>query len=174
MSERDELEALLDRHLTERDCAQGCTLACGYDDEDRGAHFADVILAAGYRKPRAITTVEELDELPVGSVVEDAYAAICTLLDADPLPYRWMRVTTSVRGHAHRHSPYLPATVLYTPEEDEPLVVCRGLNCAPPSSACGFRHRGQPAWPIREWDWLSKMLRDPNESIALEPERLHA
>ncbi len=57
-------------------------------------------------------------------------------------------------------------------EDDEPLVICRGLNCAPPSSACGSRFRGQPAWPIREWDWLSKMLRDPNESI--EPERLHA
>lgn len=29
----------------------------------------DAILAAGYRKPRTITTVEELDALPVGSVV---------------------------------------------------------------------------------------------------------
>lgn len=57
-------------------------------------------------------------------------------------------------------------------EDDEPLVICRGVNCSPPSSACGSRFRGQPAWPIREWDWLSKMLRDPNES--LEPERLPA
>ncbi|TQJ60500.1 hypothetical protein FBY30_2768 [Arthrobacter sp. SLBN-83] len=31
--------------------------------------IADAILAAGYRKPRTITTAEELDALPVGSVV---------------------------------------------------------------------------------------------------------
>lgn len=32
---------------------------------------ADAILAAGYRKPRTVTTAEELDALPVGSVVLD-------------------------------------------------------------------------------------------------------
>jgi hypothetical protein len=30
---------------------------------------ADAILAAGYAKPRTITTVEELDALPIGSVI---------------------------------------------------------------------------------------------------------
>lgn len=34
-------------------------------------HVADAILAAGYRKPRTITTFDELDELPRGSVVLD-------------------------------------------------------------------------------------------------------
>jgi hypothetical protein len=33
--------------------------------------IADNILDAGYRKPRTITTVEELDALPFGSVVLD-------------------------------------------------------------------------------------------------------
>ena len=33
---------------------------------------ADAILAAGYRKPRTITTAEELDALPDGSIVRDA------------------------------------------------------------------------------------------------------
>lgn len=32
---------------------------------------ADLILAAGYRKPRTITTVAELDALPAGSVILD-------------------------------------------------------------------------------------------------------
>lgn len=32
---------------------------------------ADMLLAAGYRKPRVVTTAEELDALPVGSVVLD-------------------------------------------------------------------------------------------------------
>ncbi|MEV7472258.1 hypothetical protein AB0N33_00910 [Pseudarthrobacter oxydans] len=34
--------------------------------------LADAILAAGYRRPRQVTTVEELDALPVGSVVRTA------------------------------------------------------------------------------------------------------
>ena len=33
----------------------------------------EAILAAGYRKPRTITTVEELDALPYESVIVDAY-----------------------------------------------------------------------------------------------------
>ena len=32
----------------------------------------DAILAAGYRKPRQVTTVEELDALPDGSIILDA------------------------------------------------------------------------------------------------------
>ena len=38
---------------------------------DEDLKMADAILAAGYRKPRTVTTVEELDALPVGSVVLD-------------------------------------------------------------------------------------------------------
>jgi len=33
--------------------------------------MADAILAAGYVKPRVITTTEELDALPIGSVILD-------------------------------------------------------------------------------------------------------
>lgn len=36
---------------------------------DLTRHMADSILAAGYRKPRTITTAEELDALPNGTVV---------------------------------------------------------------------------------------------------------
>lgn len=45
MSIRDELASLLDRHLSDRDNAQGCRLACGYDGDDRCEHLADAILA---------------------------------------------------------------------------------------------------------------------------------
>lgn len=34
--------------------------------------MADVILAAGYRKPRTVTTVEELNALAVGSIILDS------------------------------------------------------------------------------------------------------
>ena len=43
---------------------------------DYALHEADVILAAGYRKPRTITTAEELDALAVGSVIRSGRGAI--------------------------------------------------------------------------------------------------
>lgn len=44
-----------------------------------------------------------------------------------------------------------------------PRIVCHGLNCTPPASACGAQVHGQPAWPEREWDWLAKQL-DPADT----------
>ncbi|MGW0043459.1 hypothetical protein [Rhodococcus sp. NPDC003348] len=48
-------------------------------------------------------------------------------------------------------------------EDDEPLIVCLGVDCNPPRSACGMRHDGHPAWARREWDWLATQLRVPLE-----------
>lgn len=65
---------------TERDILAGRINAAieEWDDAEPGkyaahvaGHVADAILAAGYRKTRTISTVEELDALPVGSVVLD-------------------------------------------------------------------------------------------------------
>lgn len=60
-SQRDELAEIIER---------------GEHYYDTGSHYelsatdaADAVLAAGYRKPRTIATVEELDALPEGSVV---------------------------------------------------------------------------------------------------------
>jgi hypothetical protein len=41
----------------------------GHNSPCHADHVADAILTAGYRKPRTIATVEELNALPVGSVV---------------------------------------------------------------------------------------------------------
>ena len=66
MSARDELQKVIFGYF-------GPTLAINAyrtpEQQDRG--LADAIIAAGYRKPRTITTAEELDALPVGSVVKD-------------------------------------------------------------------------------------------------------
>lgn len=43
--------------------------ACGEPITDHPAHLAEKLTAAGYSKLRTITTVEELDALPRGSVV---------------------------------------------------------------------------------------------------------
>jgi hypothetical protein len=63
MSERGELAELiasnLDRLFGKRE----------FGPAQQDIDLADSLLAAGYRKPRTITTAEELDALPVGSVV---------------------------------------------------------------------------------------------------------
>jgi len=43
-------------------------------------------------------------------------------------------------------------------KHEGPVIVCRGVNCTPPESACGTSVGAHPAWPEREWDWLSKQL----------------
>lgn len=43
-------------------------------------------------------------------------------------------------------------------EQKPPVIVCRGVSCSPPTSACGTRVGGRPAWLEREWDWLAKRL----------------
>lgn len=48
-----------------------------------------------------------------------------------------------------------------------PRIVCHGLNCTPPASACGAQVDGQPAWPEREWDWLAKQLNPVRQAQGL-------
>lgn len=64
-------------------------------------------------EPETVTTAAELDALPVGSVVLDPFAAVCTRVTTGMEPFDWRRVTTAVKGGEHRHAPYLPATVLH-------------------------------------------------------------
>lgn len=74
---------------------------------------ADAILAAGYRKPRTITTVEELDALPAGSVI----------LDSDGLSLHKNEFTGWCASNGAKEidvemleGEALPATVLHEPE----------------------------------------------------------
>lgn len=70
------------------------------------------ILATGYRKPRTITTIEELDALPLGSVVLDDYGVACQVESewvTEAGPNRmWM--TTGCDANT---TVALPATVLH-------------------------------------------------------------
>lgn len=68
---------------------------------------ADALIAAGYVKPRTVTTVEELDALPAGTIIRD------------PLPcIKWgsgMWGTFSGDSVGSNRIDF-PATVLYEPE----------------------------------------------------------
>ena len=72
---------------------------------------ADAIIAAGYRKPRTITTREELDELPSGSVV--------VLADGEPNVLHdngWVLPNGPGGYTSWAIAQSLPATVVYEPE----------------------------------------------------------
>ncbi len=77
---------------------------------------ADAILAAGYSKPRTITTVEELDALPVGVVVMDGHGDVARKLRSG-----WRILVAESGWDAwltdSMEETYLPATVLFTPKE---------------------------------------------------------
>jgi len=68
---------------------------------------ADAIYAAGYRKPRTITTAEELGALDTGSVVRDETGDVLKLTHRG-----WLSTDDEDASYV-----VLPATVLYTPEE---------------------------------------------------------
>jgi hypothetical protein len=80
--------------------------------------YADVLIAAGYRKPCQITTVEELDALAVGSVVLHSGRAF-QHYPAYPAPFNEYRKWKCTDGGFVRStkdgSAILPATVLYEP-----------------------------------------------------------
>jgi hypothetical protein len=81
---------------------------------DEWEMIADAILAAGYSKPRTITTVEDLDALPVGTVVlSDAYRR--HVGDWQVAFQRWDDGDWHRGGRAAHTLPdyIIPATVLY-------------------------------------------------------------
>lgn len=78
---------------------------------DRQRAIADDILAAGYRKPRTVTTIEELEALPGNSVVRDnGVGYVWDKADGE----LWWRAGVDDEYHADKIK--LPATVLYVPE----------------------------------------------------------
>jgi len=71
---------------------------------------ADAILAAGYRKPRTITTREELQALIEGAVIIDSAGDVAELRGG-----YWCGYETAAMS-VHRQGKYLPATVIHEPQ----------------------------------------------------------
>ena len=82
------------------------------DSYEREVPVIDAILAAGYSKPRTITTEQESDALPIGSVVLD-----CNGDTARRFPGGWRTTVVEPDGTAwlsgHMEDADLPATVLH-------------------------------------------------------------
>jgi hypothetical protein len=107
MNDRDELADIIAPELPDVDI---------HGEVSRG--IADVILAAGYRKPRIITTVEEAAALPEGTIIRSPKQGYIFELDSHrrskPYGYSIAEETGSFIDDS-----YLPATVLYVPEEQK-------------------------------------------------------
>lgn len=109
MSERDELADILMSDAL-----------LGNSDEEFGRDYAlaeaDAILAAGYSKPRTITTAEELDALPPSAIIKGAGGTTYEKQIDGPWhdgPHDWQ----SFEGlFWDSWDVRLPATVLYVPE----------------------------------------------------------
>lgn len=108
MNARDELQKVIFGYF-------GPTLAINAyrTPEQQDRELTEAIIAAGYRKPRTITTAEELDALPFETVIRDADEAVLE---------RWGQmeesgwVTVMVASFIPSDHIALPATVLYSPE----------------------------------------------------------
>ena len=103
--ERDELAQLIDRTINQ-EYSPG--------DDVMGADLAPAILAAGYRRPRTITTVEELDALPTESVVRSRGQIVWEKFSDEDDIVCWR--TPGSKAPAAGLNISLPATVLHEPE----------------------------------------------------------
>lgn len=120
MTDRDDLAALIARALVRTRPNHGDSI------EDlpphqrhlwlyRAGFIADAILAAGWRKPRTITTRAELSSLPGDSVILCDEAAWQVSANLDANDRRW---SSTYSGYAPcRDADVLPALVLWIPEE---------------------------------------------------------
>lgn len=110
---RDQLAAIIHAAV----CYDGWEECREY--EGRCIRAAEQQLERGVRPPaRVIEAAEECAALPVGTIVLDKFGAGCTRVHRDPL-IGWVRASSALRsrmGH-QQHAPWLPATVLYEPEE---------------------------------------------------------
>jgi hypothetical protein len=115
-NERDELAKVL-----QAAAKSPCPIRFAHVDGEPtgyGELFAEAVLAAGYRKPRTVSTDEELDALPVGSVVDGGTGFIYEKFawEDDPEFPWWF--TTGDKRHYSSKQISLPATVLYEAPND--------------------------------------------------------
>ncbi|AYR01015.1 hypothetical protein PBI_ISOLDE_46 [Arthrobacter phage Isolde] len=109
MSARNELRDLIHRNLHQNEGFERWTFQAPVD-------LADALTAAGYRKPRTITTYEELDALPVESAVRSDMGVVYVKdFDVDDPSAIWW-VTAGAVSEFPSIAISLPAIVLHEPE----------------------------------------------------------
>ncbi len=119
-TERDELAKVLHsiRDLT-LECCEDCNRA-----------IAEEILAAGYRKPSTITTIEELQALPDMTVVRTSAGTIANLVRGDAYFFGYEKTAKATVLS-------LPVTVLHrhSPVNPQPAP-CKSADCSDDCAPC--------------------------------------
>ncbi|WP_457948284.1 hypothetical protein ACTAQI_20245 [Pseudarthrobacter sp. alpha12b] len=119
MSERDELartigNALIDHMSDDGYASYGTSdLDATLDGEISLKIVAAAVLAAGFRKPRTVTTVEELDALPDGAIIREANGDPTRAVKRQDGKVWWI---DGPHGMSASDLIPLPATVLHEPE----------------------------------------------------------
>lgn len=111
MNARDDLIAILHREAT-ADRVKNSPLRDVPVVAAKVESAADAILAAGFRRPRVVTTVAELDAMPTDSVVLNSLHEAATRHGN-----RWY--FPAIRHGFMTWAISLPATVLHEPEADQ-------------------------------------------------------
>lgn len=101
-TQRDELAEIIDAGYVTS------TSDCPFD---HGPEIAESIIAAGYRKPRTITTSEELDTLPQWSAILDGQGDVAQKLNG-----RWHFPETAAEG-ASKVIKHGPVTLIHEPTQ---------------------------------------------------------
>lgn len=107
MSEREELASIL-----------SCQCTCDGKPDPSELHYrmADAVLSAGFRKPRVVTTVEELEALPDGAVIRLSNSRVAGKFAITNYHYWEVFGVTGdfLSGDFGKH---IPVTVLYEGSE---------------------------------------------------------
>lgn len=124
-AEREELARAVATCLEYTDSVAGIVHAANLERADILGQFnligvAEALIAAGYRKPRIITTIEELNALPEHSIIRDPDGSTGELHDGEswdvPRVIFWCGNECEDVPDARLN---LPATVLYVPNEEK-------------------------------------------------------
>lgn len=110
-TERDKLAEI----IMSPESFDGGPASCGPNDV-YAARTADAVLAAGYRKPQQVTTPQEVDALPEGTVIRDASGTVRERFN-DPATDAALWFRSGIKGYVlsgqFASGALLPATVLH-------------------------------------------------------------
>jgi hypothetical protein len=107
MSARDELAAVIVEAYGESPDECPC---------EQDLDVADAILAAGYSKPRTITTAYQLESLPFGSAVQTSDESDTVVLRGEGANFRNQSGADLSATDLWRYGTH-PFTLIYSPEE---------------------------------------------------------
>ncbi|WMI33008.1 hypothetical protein SEA_PEGGYLEG03_67 [Arthrobacter phage PeggyLeg03] len=137
-------------------------------------HHAVLIRAATHRYDDPLLLIRYLKAhwqqvaAELGETIQDEAATIRARLT-----YHFAEVPDGQRLKAdcpYCDQPTLHLRVIGPKHRGEPVIRCESGTCEPDEGSCGTWHRGMPAWPFHEWDWLVKQIQKAEERRATERE----